>query len=95
MAEKAIDDLMLENRKFPPSAAFKKTSLVTGTELYDEGNEDYQAFWARQASELVTWNKDWDTVCEWNLPYAKWFLAEQQSPIAIRRLWTELDGASK
>ena len=28
-------------------------------------------------------------------PYAKWFLAEQQSPIAIRRLWTELDGASK
>ena len=28
-------------------------------------------------------------------PYARWFLAEQQSPIAIRRLWTELDGASK
>ena len=77
MAEKAIDDLMLENRKFPPSAAFKKTSLVTGTELYDEGNEDYQSFWARQASELVTWDKDWDTVCEWNLPYAKWFLGGQ------------------
>ena len=37
MADKAIDDLMLENRKFPPSAAFKKTALVTGTELYDEG----------------------------------------------------------
>jgi glyoxylase-like metal-dependent hydrolase (beta-lactamase superfamily II) len=28
-------------------------------------------------------------------PYATWFLSEQQSPIAIRRLWTELDGASK
>ncbi len=28
-------------------------------------------------------------------PYANWFLTEQQSPIAIRRLWTELDGASK
>lgn len=28
-------------------------------------------------------------------PYAAWFLAEQQSPIAIRRLWTELDGAAK
>jgi glyoxylase-like metal-dependent hydrolase (beta-lactamase superfamily II) len=28
-------------------------------------------------------------------PYAKWFRAEQQSPLAIRRLWTELDGASK
>ena len=28
-------------------------------------------------------------------PYAQWFLAEQQSPIALRRLWTELDGAAK
>lgn len=28
-------------------------------------------------------------------PYAQWFLAEQQSPIAIRRVWAELDGASK
>ena len=77
MADKAIDDLMLENRKFPPSAAFKKNALVTGTELYDEGNEDYEAFWARQASELVTWSRDWDSVCEWNLPYAKWFLGGQ------------------
>lgn len=34
------------------------------------------------------------TQANWG-PYAQWFLAEQQGPIAIRRLWTELDGAAK
>ena len=72
-----IDDLMLENRKFPPSAQFKRQALVAGTELYDEAAEDYQGFWARQAADLLTWSTDWNTICEWNLPYAKWFLGGQ------------------
>jgi len=70
----AIDALQWEQRKFPPSDAFKKNSLVVGTHLYDEANSDYQSFWARQASDLVSWNKPWDTVCEWNLPFSKWFV---------------------
>ncbi|MFZ9393018.1 MAG: acetate--CoA ligase [Ilumatobacteraceae bacterium] len=70
----AIDDLMVEQRKFPPSEAFKKDSLVVGTHLYDEANEDYQGFWARQAAELVEWSKPWHTVCEWELPFSKWFV---------------------
>ena len=69
-----IDALQWEKRKFPPSDAFKKNTLVAGTFLYDEANEDYEAFWARQASELVSWDTDWDTICEWNLPYSKWFV---------------------
>ena len=72
-----IDDLMLENRKFPPSAAFKRQSLVADTSLYDEAAEDYQGFWARQAADLLTWSTDWNTICEWNLPEAKWFLGGQ------------------
>ena len=70
----AIDALQWEQRKFPPPDAFKKNSLVVGTHLYDEANADYQDFWARQASELVSWSKPWDTVCEWNLPFSKWFV---------------------
>ena len=70
----AIDALQWEQRTFPPSDAFKKNSLVVGTHLYDEANSDYQSFWARQASELVTWNKTWDNICEWNLPFSKWFV---------------------
>ncbi|MCE2854239.1 MAG: acetate--CoA ligase [Ilumatobacteraceae bacterium] len=75
MAESdAIDDLLIEQRKFPPSESFKKRTLVAGTHLYDEANEDYETFWARQASELISWFDPWRTVCEWDLPFSKWFV---------------------
>jgi acetyl-CoA synthetase len=69
-----IDDLMLENRKFPPSAEFKRQALVADTSLYDEAAEDYQGFWAGQAADLLSWSTEWDTICEWELPFAKWFV---------------------
>ncbi len=72
-----IDDLMLENRKFPPSADFKRQTLVADTSLYDDAAEDYQGFWARQAADLLSWSTDWQTICEWELPYAKWFVGGQ------------------
>ena len=72
-----IDDLMLENRKFPPSDEFKRQALVADTSLYDEAAEDYQGFWARQAADLLTWSTEWSTICEWDLPYAKWFVGGQ------------------
>ena len=68
-----IDALASENRTFPPSDAFKVDTLVAGTELYDEANADDEAFWARQASDLVEWFEPWDTVLDWQLPNAKWF----------------------
>ena len=69
-----IDALQWEQRKFPPSEAFKKNSLVVGTHLYDEASQDYESFWARQAHELLSWDKPFDSVLEWDLPYSKWFL---------------------
>ena len=69
-----IDDLLLENRMFPPPADFQKNALVAGTFLYDEAAADYQGFWARQAADLLDWDQDWHTICEWNLPFAKWFV---------------------
>jgi acetyl-CoA synthetase len=69
-----IDALMAEHRTFPPSEAFKKDTLVAGTFLYDEANRDDQGFWARQAADLVTWSKDWTEICQWDLPFAKWFV---------------------
>ena len=68
-----IDALASENRTFPPSDSFQAATLVAGTELYDEANADDEAFWARQASELVEWFEPWNTVLDWQLPYAKWF----------------------
>ena len=68
-----IDALMAENRTFPPSEGFKDNALVAGTFLYDEAAEDDEGFWARQASELLHWNTPWDSILDWQLPYAKWF----------------------
>ncbi len=69
-----IDALMAENRKFPPSEAFRAEALVRDTSLYDEAAIDDEGFWARQAAELVRWTKPWDTILDWQLPYAKWFI---------------------
>ncbi len=72
-----IDDLMLENRKFPPSTDFKRQALVTDTSMYDDADADYQGFWARQSADLLTWSTDWHTICQWDLPFAKWFVGGQ------------------
>ena len=73
MAEPTIEVYEDEARLFPPSAAFKATALTTDSSLYDEAEADYEAFWARQARELLTWRKDFTTTLEWDLPFAKWF----------------------
>ena len=69
-----ISDLLWEQRKFPPSATFQAGALVAGADLYDAARKDHEAFWAAQASEVVSWNKPWSTVCEWKSPYSKWFI---------------------
>src|SRR5256885_16979452 len=63
-----------EARTLPPPEDFKQHALVVGPEMYDQAEQDYQGFWARQAADLVTWFEDWDTICDWNLPFAKWFV---------------------
>src|SRR3954451_20014655 len=73
----AIDALGWEHRTFPPPDEFKKNALVTGSFMYDDANRDYQGFWANQAADLLTWTKEWDTICEWELPFAKWFVGGQ------------------
>ena len=74
MSDQTIEEFYHEDRRFPPQAAFLETALVTDRALYDEAEADYEAFWARQARELLTWSKDFDTVLEWDLPFAKWFV---------------------
>ena len=69
-----IDALLAENRTFPPPDSIKADALITDTALYDEAAADDLGFWARQAAELLDWDKDWDTICDWQLPYAKWFV---------------------
>ena len=74
MAEPTIEDYYVEDRSFAPSDAFQSSAIVTDRSLYEEAEADRLGFWARQARELVTWFEDFDTVLEWELPFAKWFL---------------------
>jgi acetyl-CoA synthetase len=65
-----IDALLHENRKFPPSAEFRRNAHVSDAHVYDQ---EAEAFWAAQANELE-WFEKWKTVCEWNPPHSKWFV---------------------
>jgi acetyl-CoA synthetase len=70
----AIDTFGLEDRTFPPPAAFAAQALLADRTMFEEAAADHEAFWARQARELLTWQRDFDTTLEWDLPFAKWFI---------------------
>ena len=69
----AIDALSYEQRKFPPSAEFKANAIVSNQSLYQEGERDLEAYWARHARELISWAQPFTKTLEWDLPYAEWF----------------------
>ncbi len=76
MVEKSetIESLLAERRTYPPPAAFTRDALITDGEVAAEADADFEAFWARQAGELLDWYEPWHTVLEWDRPFAKWFV---------------------
>jgi acetyl-CoA synthetase len=69
----AFENLSHESRKFSPSEAFAADAVVTAAD-YAEADADRPAFWARQARELLSWNKDFTQTLDWSQPpFAKWF----------------------
>src|SRR5437588_6756608 len=74
MSEATIEAYYLEDRTFPPPEDFHRNALVSDDSLYKEAAGDWEGFWARQARELVSWFDVFDTVLDWDLPFAKWFI---------------------
>ncbi|HBR57593.1 MAG TPA: acetate--CoA ligase, partial [Blastocatellia bacterium] len=72
----AIESVLNESRVFPPAPAFAASAHIKSFDeyekLYAEAAADPDAFWAKQA-EALDWFRKWDTVLEWNEPFAKWF----------------------
>jgi len=68
---------MRETRVFPPppefSAAAKISSMQAYKALWQEADDDPEAFWGKHARELH-WFKPYDKVLQWNEPFAKWFV---------------------
>src|SRR5437763_15580411 len=67
---RAIDTLLLEERRYPPAREFAAQANAQ-PDIYDQ---DFEAFWEREAKERVEWFEPFTKVFEWDLPYAKWFL---------------------
>ena len=72
MAEPTIEAYLAEDRTFPPPPEFKANALFAG-DLYEQAGQDWQGFWAQQALAL-DWFEEWHTICEWELPDARWFV---------------------
>jgi acetyl-CoA synthetase len=70
----AIEVFGLEDRTFPPPPDFAAAANVSDRGLHEEADADPEAFWARQARELVTWQQDFTATLEWDLPFARWFV---------------------
>jgi len=70
----AIESLLAEGRTFPPPEEFKRRARNVTTDIYDEANQDFEGFWARQAADLLDWSEEWHTILDWDLPFAKWFV---------------------
>lgn len=68
----SLENLLSENRHFLPSSEFVMQANAQHGE-YAYANMDRLAFWENQACNLE-WERKWETVLEWNSPYAKWFV---------------------
>ena len=67
-----IETLLNESRHFPPSSEFSAQANINSQDVVDEAHADWQGWWATWAEKL-TWDKKWDSVLQWEEPFAKWF----------------------
>ncbi len=76
--EQKIESLSSENRIFNPPTDVP-TACVKSLEeykaIYDRSINDMEGFWAERADELLTWDKKWDNVLDYDFdkPEVKWF----------------------
>jgi len=73
-----IESVLHESRLYPPPGEFTATAHVPTLDAYERlyraSIDRPDEFWAGQAERHLTWSAPWQTVCEWNLPDARWFV---------------------
>jgi len=73
MSNDTLENLLHEERRFPPSPAFA-AQAVAKPGLYAEAAGDRLAFWDRQARAL-SWAAPWAQTLDWSdAPFARWFV---------------------
>jgi acetyl-CoA synthetase len=71
--ESALEALLQEERKFPPSEEFRRRAHVNDRGVYEQARRNPEEFWAGWARQL-DWQTPWSKVLEWSPPHAKWFV---------------------
>jgi acetyl-CoA synthetase len=73
MSDADIENLLQEDRLFPPSAEFAANAVGTQA-LYEEADADFVDYWMRQATERVSWfTEPTQALDDSNAPFFKWF----------------------
>ncbi len=79
-AEEKITSLLAEGKIFQPPEAGRDQAWVKSMDeykkAYDHSMKDPEGFWAERAEQLVTWDKKWDKVLDYNFdtPEINWFV---------------------
>jgi len=73
--EATIENLLREERTFPPSAEFMRYATANDPEIYTRTatEEGFKDFWTQEAAR-IDWMEPWTELLDWQLPYAKWFV---------------------
>jgi acetyl-CoA synthetase len=65
---------LLDVETFDPPEEFRERALLNDPAIYEEADEDWQGWWAKNAENLH-WFKKWDTILDdSNPPFYKWFV---------------------
>jgi acetyl-CoA synthetase len=65
---------LLEVERFEPPSEFRRQALLSDPAIYEEAAADPQAWWLRQATELLDWSREpSESLDESNPPFYKWF----------------------
>jgi acetyl-CoA synthetase len=72
MSDEALENLLHEDRRFPPPAELAANANVTA-ETYEQAADDFEGFWAEQAKR-ISWDTEPAEVLDWSkAPFATWF----------------------
>ncbi|MEH2290338.1 acetate--CoA ligase [Nostoc sp.] len=78
MSQPTIESILQEKRLFHPASEFSQNAHIKSLDdyqrIYDKAKADPQQFWADLATTELEWFQKWDTVLDWQPPFAKWFV---------------------
>jgi acetyl-CoA synthetase len=71
----AIENLLREDRTFPPPPEFVADALLNEQSIYERTatEEGFRAFWTEEGNRL-DWMEPWSELYTWDAPYARWFI---------------------